>query len=451
MVMKIALKGKLAAILVALLCCFGQVSAQNKNIDKGKETLTKAMEQKDAAKKQDMINKAKEDFQKGGMKPQESAVLVGDAYLEKGDLANAVNAYGTANKEDKAAGYRKVAEAYVETAFSGDAKTEAKALSNAMKYFDKAGAHKEGARMIGDRYFEKGAESYPKALDYYLAGDASSKVEQIAKDFFEKGGEGEVKAAETFLKLKSTEGYKKAGDIYFDRKEYQKASDAYLAGNVAEGIKKYANYLYSQNRNEEADNFYVKLAEIYADKKDDELLEKLATECQGKGSYRLASRIYDKAGNTTQSDKSLGIDKLIAFDLDSAKMLFTGINDAAMVKVITDNTKALTPLKDLADNFDEIMRGAPTANLIVDSISGKSVMSASDQKLHEDYYKSVRDQIVKNVFDVSTNYAKLTNPDLKKYARIRFLKYGAIRNILDTDTFAPKKQKADIKVKDVIL
>ena len=47
--------------------------------------------------------------------------------------------------------------------------------------------------------------------------------------------------------------------------------------------------------------------------------------------------------------------------------------------------------------------------------------------------------------------AKLKSDDLKKYARLRFLRYGAIRKILNTETFAIVKQKADIKAKDVVL
>ena len=58
-------------------------------------------------------------------------------------------------------------------------------------------------------------------------------------------------------------------------------------------------------------------------------------------------------------------------------------------------------------------------------------------------------QIIKNVNDVSVNMAKLKSAELQKYARLGFLRYGAIRNILDNQTFAIKKQKADIKVKDV--
>jgi hypothetical protein len=292
---------------------------------------------------------------------------------------------------------------------------------------------------------------YNKALEYYLMGDASVKIEAIAKEYFEKGGDNEDKAAEVYAKMKNKEGYKKAGDIYYNRKEYQKAIDAYLAGGVGEGIQKYADYLYSENRDEEADNLTLKLADAYSEKKDDDGMEALGKRVMSKGSYALAAKIYDKAGNMSLGDKARAYDALVNLRLEDAKGLFTNIGDAGSAKMITDNQKALTPLKDVADNFEDLKKGAPFVNLITDSVTGKSYPSPTDQKTLEDYYKSISTQIYNNAVLVSTNYAKITNEDLKKYVKQRFLKYGAIRNILDKETFAVKKQKNEIKAKDVVL
>lgn len=442
---------KTAACLCVLFTLSLQVSAQNKDIDKGKEALTKAMTQADAAKRQDLINKAKESLQKGGMKPQEISALVGDAYLDKGDLVNATNAYNASTKEAKKEGLKRVAEAYVEQAFTEDEKAQPKSLNKAMSLFGKADAAKEGARMIGDRFYEKGMAGYPKALDYYVIGDAAVKIEQIGKEYFEKGGENENKAAETFLKLKTKEGAQRAGDIYYNKNEFQKAIEAYLSGNATEGIKKYADYLYEDNRAEEADNLMLRLGDALHEKKDDESLEKLAAEISGKGSYVLASKLYDKAGNMMQGDKARAYDALIGFRLEEAKSLFNANADAASAKMITDNEKALNPLKDLSDNMEDLMKNAPFVTLLMDSVTGKSYPSPSDQKMREDYYKSIKDQIIKNVMDISASYQKLTDSNLKKFVRQRFLKFGAVRNILDKDTFLVKKQKTDIKVKDIVL
>jgi hypothetical protein len=436
---------------MVMLISISQVSAQSKDEAKARETLSKAMAQTDAAKRQEGINKAKEAFMKGGMKPQEVSAIVGDAYLEKGDLVNATNSYNAATKELKKEGLKKVAEAYVEQAFNEDEKAQTKTLAKAMTLFGKSDAAKEGARMIGDRFYEKGMSSYPKALEYYAIGEGAVKIEQIAKEYFDKGGDNEVKAAETYLKLKTPEGAKKAGDIYYARNEFQKAIEAYLSGGVEEGIQKYADYLYSENRNDEADNLIMRLGDAYSEKKNDDAVEKLAARTMNKGSYALAAKLYDKAGNVSMGDKCRAYDALLGFRLDEAKDLFTTSNDPTMVKMLNDNQKALAPLKDLADNMEDLMKNAPPVNLITDSISGKSVPSSSDQKMQEDYYKSIREQIIKNVNDIATNYSKLVDPNLKKFVRQRFLKYGAVRNILDKDTFIAKKQKADIKVKDIVL
>ncbi|MCS6933545.1 MAG: hypothetical protein NZM35_00150 [Chitinophagales bacterium] len=440
-------------LISACVLCFIVLAAtaQNKDIEKGKEILAKAMQQTDAAKRQELVNKAIESFQKGGLK-QELYAIIGDAFLEKKDYTNAANNYNRCAKPEKREGMKKIAEAYVEDAFSADdPKNEAKNLKKAMDFYTKAEAAKEGARVIGDRYYEKGFEFYNKALDYYLLGDAKVKVEQIAEEYFAKGGDNEVKAAEIYLKLKTTEGYKKAGDIYYNRNEFGKAIEAYIAGAIEEGIQKYADYLYSENRIEEADNLIMRLADAMSEKKDDEALEKLAAKTMNKGSYALASKLYDKAGNINLGDKCRAYDALVNFRLDEAKGLFNSTGDAASAKMITDNEKVLTLLRDIAENMEEIKKNAPYVTLLIDSTTGKSYASPSDQKLQEDYYKSVKDQIIKNVNDIAANYAKLNNETLKKFVRQRFLRYGAVRNILDKDTFIIRKQKQDIKAKDIVL
>jgi hypothetical protein len=441
---------KAAACFGFMLAVSVQLNAQNKDIDKGKETLVKAMEQKDAAKRNEMVQKATESFQKGGMK-REMYALIGDAFLDKKDYVNAQSNYSRCDKPEKKEGMKKLAEAYVEEAFSGDEKNEAKALRKAMDFYTKAEAAKEGARVIGDRFYEKGPASYNKALDYYVLGGADVKVEQIAKQYADKGGDDEVKAAETYLKLKTPEAAKKAGDIYYARNEFQKAIDAYLSGGVEEGITKYADYLYSEHRNEDADNLIMRLGDTYAEKKNDDANEKLAASVMNKGSYLLASKLYDKAGNVSMGDKARAYDALANFRLEEASGLFTQSNDAAMAKLIADNQKVLTPLQDLAETLEALMKNAPNISVVIDSVTGKAIQSVSDQKMQEDYYKSVREQIIKNVNDLSVNFAKLSDPTLKKFVKQRFSKYGAVRNILDKDTFAIKKQKQDIKVKDVIL
>jgi len=80
-----------------LLLASTQLSAQNKDIEKGKEKLKEAFKQKDQTKKNEDIQKATELFQKGGLK-REMYVILGDAYLEAGELQQAETKYGQADK-----------------------------------------------------------------------------------------------------------------------------------------------------------------------------------------------------------------------------------------------------------------------------------------------------------------------------------------------------------------
>lgn len=442
---------KIVVIAVLVVTISLQALAQNKDIDKGNETLAKAMEQKDLSKRQELVQKAIESYTKGGMK-REMYMLIGDAYLGVKDYTQASSNYSRTDKEQKKEGMQKLAEAYVDDAFAtDDEKVRAKNLKKAMDFYTKADAYKEGARAIGDRYYDKGIDNYDKAVDYYVLGEGAVKIEQIAKEYLEKGADNEPKAAEVYLKLKTKDGYKKAGDIYYKRKEYQKAIDAYLEGGVGDGIEKYADYLYSEHRAEDADNLILKLADAYSDKKDDQGLEDLGKKVMNKGSYELASKIYDKAGNVAMGDKNRAYDALSNFRLEEAKGLFTSTGEEASVKMIDANAKPLAALKDLFDNFDDLKKNAPYVSLIVDSVTGKSVTSASDEKMVDDYYKSIITQIYNNTVAVSTNYAKLSGDDLKKLVRNSFSRFGSVRTILDPATFTVKKQKNEVKVKDVVL
>jgi hypothetical protein len=135
--------------LTILSCCFTFVFAQNKDIDKGKEVLKKAFEQKDAAKKNEMIQKSIELFTKGGLK-KEMNLIIGDEFLEHNDLTQASSYYNRCDKGEKANGLERVAQAYQDQAF-GDAKNEAKLLRSAMSFYTKSGKAKEGAKSIGDK------------------------------------------------------------------------------------------------------------------------------------------------------------------------------------------------------------------------------------------------------------------------------------------------------------
>lgn len=438
---------KTTCLTVLFTCLFAGVFAQ-KGLDKGKEFVAKAVETNDPTKRSELLTKATEAFQEAGIR-NEGYLIIGDAFLEKKDFKTTDMYYARLDKATKPGAMRKLADAYVDAAFD-DEKMQAKNLKEAMKYYGKAAAVKEGATIIGDRFYELGEAFYDKAVDYYMQGEIE-KAEKIADELAAKGGDNEVKAAEVYKKVKTPAAYGKAGDIYFSRREYIKASEVYLAGNVTSGIKKYADYLFSQNKFEDGSDLYVKLAEIYHKKEQDDELMRLAAECEAKGNYALAGRVYEQASDYNKAQKAFAYSKVVAMDFDSAKIFFQTMGDNATAKFITDNMKYLTPIKNAVENFDDLMKNQPYVSTITDSLTGEVKPVKAEKKLLDDYYNTAKGQIADNCYAIANNYAKLTNADIKALIKIRALRYSAVRNILDKQTLAIKLQKSQVTLKEAFL
>jgi tetratricopeptide (TPR) repeat protein len=440
--------------LIKIACCalifvlFSSSVFAQKGLDKGKEFVAKAVATTDASKRSEWLTKAQEAFREAGIVNQGN-LIVGDAFLEKGDLKTAELYYAKLDKATKADALHRLADAYVNAAFT-DEKTQAKSLKDAMKFYVKANAAKEGAAGIGDRFYELGEASYDKAVDYYLQGDLS-KAEKIGDELAAKGGESEIKAADIYKKIKTYDAYSKAGDIYFSRKEYIKASEAYLTGGVTQGIKKYAEYLFSQNKFEDGSDLFVKLAEIYHKKEQDDELMRLGAECEAKGNYGLAGRIYEQAADYNKAQKAFAYDKVVKMDFDSARIYFIGMGDNATAKFINDNMKYLTPIKASVENFDDLMKNQPYVSTITDSLTGEVKPVKAEKKVLDDYYNGAKGQIADNCYAIATNYAKLTNAEIKALIKIRALRYSAVRNILDKQTLAVKLQKSQVTLKEAFL
>jgi hypothetical protein len=424
-----------------------QLSAQNKDIEKGKEKLKEAFKQKDQAKKNEDIQKATELLQKGGLK-RAMYVILGDAYLEHGELSQAEAKYGQCDKVEKAEGYGKVAAAYVDQAMAGDAKTEAKLLDKAMKDYGKAGKAKEGASVIGDKYYERGESFFNKAIDYYFRGVDTPSVIKIARDYEKKGVEGVTPAFDLY---KRAGLFKKAGDLAWGSKQYAKAYDAYSAGDITEGMRKCADKFYSLGQESEAQNIYIKMVETYTKTANTDAIEKLATENVNVMNYGLAARIYDKAGNVNQSRKYYAYDKFMALDLDSAKILFSQSDQANLAKAIDVNMKVLLPLRDVKLQFDDWAKQQPNVGIEMDPETNQYKPVAKDEQMLVDYYKLIKDQISDQCQIISKNITALKDPELKKMLMKKFLQYPAVGKILDKQTFAVKLTRGSTQVKDVYL
>jgi tetratricopeptide (TPR) repeat protein len=439
--------------LTSLWCCCllllasVDLSAQNKDIEKGKEKLKEAFKNKDAAKKGEEIQKATELFQKGGLKTQAINQILGDAYLEEGDLTHAEAKFGQTDKTEKAEGYGKVAAAYLDQAMS-DEKQESKLLDKAMKDYGKAGQAKEGASTIGDKFYERGEKYYPKAIDYYFRGQDTASVIKIARDYEKKGTEGVTPAFDLY---KRAGLYKKAGDLAWDSKQYAKAYDAYSAGEITEGMRKCADMFYSLGQESEAQNIYIKMVESYTKTANTDAIEKLATENVNVMNYGLAARIYDKAGNLNQATKYYALDKFMNLDLDSAKILFDESDQKNLEKAMQANMKSLLALKDVKMQFDDWAKQQPNVGIEMDPVTYQYHPVAKDEQMLVDYYKLIKDQISDECQIISKNINSITNPELKRILMKRFLEYPAVGKILDKQTFAVKLTRSSTQVKDVYL
>lgn len=440
----------LRPIVCAMLMAVSSILvAQNKDIDKGNEILSKAFQQTDMVKKNEMIQKAAELFTKGGLK-REQNLIIGDKFLEVNDLVQATNYYNRCDKPEKADGLNRVANVYVEQAF-GDEKNEAKLLNSAVKLYTKAGTLDEGAKAIGDKFFDRGENFYPKALDYYFMAKDSSAAERVADTYIAQGGDDALKGVDVMKRIGSYASLKKAGDYLFKTNQFDRAYDCYTTGNISEGLRKTADKYNTMGKQEEAANIYVKIAENYMKTANTEAVEKLGKENVEAMNFSLASRIYDKAGNLALSNKYLAYHKFMELELDEAKELMRKSGEDGLAKAVDANMKYLDNIRYTVMNLNDYIQNQPYVGTEVDKETGMLKPLKTDEMILVDYYKGIKDAIVENVLSLSKNIIPISDPTLKKMLMKRFLRYPAVGKVLNPTTFAPVLNKNTAQVKDVYL
>lgn len=437
-------------ILLIVCATFFQVAgmAQEKQMNKAADIVNKAVNETDKQKQNELLQKANDIYKEVKML-KEGAKVIGDAFFDKGDLTMAARFYTKCDKEAKKEGYEKVGKAYIDEAFK-DPKTEAKTMKKALDNLSKGIGMGEACRVVGDAYFEKGQDFYTNAQTYYIMGGAMEGVKRIA-DIYNGNPSTKIKAAETYALMKNNEGYKIAGDIYYDKHDYGKAFEYYnLAGNV-EGFKKYADAMFEQGKLTDANSMYERVADsLKAKEKFDDLRTMASTSVQ-QGNYILASKLYAKLVDNASAGRYEAYDKLMNMSYFEARDILKKQNITDLPKAIDASTIHLQNLQQYDMIFQDIQRGAPEIRLKEDANTKELIKDPNDIKALEDYYAGAKDGIVDNVFKVSESVMKITHPELKKLMIQKFLRYGAVKRILDNNTFGKKLTKPQVQTKDVYL
>jgi ribosomal protein L5 len=209
--------------------------------------------------------------------------------------------------------------------------------------------------------------------------------------------------------------------------------------------------MFASKKFDYADIAYNKAADIYLKAKDVNSIEKLADDMRKKGLFTSAEKLYMKSGNTPFAMKCKAFDKILAFQYDSARIFLDQANEPLIAKALKDNTKNIKGMEDIAMNLESISGGQPYVNYLTDSTTGKTYLNSVDEKVLNEYYGMVKDQIVDNIMRLSSLMKLVTNADLREILKAKFQKYAAVGKILDPATYAPKIQKAQVTVKDVYL
>ena len=422
--------------------------AQEKQMNKAAAVVDKAVNETDKQKQNELLQKAN-DMYKDIKMLKEGAKVIGDAFFEKGDLTMAARYYVKCDKEAKKEGYERVGKAYIEEAFT-DKKTEAKTMKKALDNLSKGIGMGEACRVVGDAYFDKGEEYFPNAQTYYLMGGHTEGVRRIA-DLYFANPSTKTKAAEIYALTKTREGYKIAGDIYYERKDYGKAFEYYNLGGDVEGFKKYADAMFEQGKLADANSMYERVADSLKAKEKFDDLRTMATTSVQQGNYLLASRLYLKLADASSAGRYEAYDKLMNMNYFEARDILKKQNIMDLPKAIDASTALLQNLQQYDMIFQDLQRGAPEIRFKEDPKTKELVKEQNDVKALEDYYMGAKDGIVDNVYKVSESVMKIVNPELKKLMIQKFSRYAAVKKILDHNTFAKKLLKPQIVLTDVYL
>lgn len=423
--------------------------AQDKQLAKASALIQKAVAEKEKGKQMEMIQKVLEIYKEIKM-VKEGNKAIGDAFFDAGDLTSAARYYVKCDKQEKKEGYEKIGKAYIDEAFN-DPKTEAKTMKKALDNLNKGIGMSEACRVIGDAYFDKGEDQYPKALEYYVNGGIIEGIKRIADLYYAGNVTQKNLAPETYAKMRNSEGYRIAGDIYYEKKEYGKAFEFYSLGGNVEGFRKYADAIFDQGKVQEANSMYERVADSMKAKEQFDDMKTMAATAVSKANYALAAKIYDKLADKTLATRYTAYAMLMDMNFFEARDLLKKENVVDLPKAIDAAINQLSSLQQYNMIFGDIKNGVPQVNMKEDPNTKEMKPDKSDLKAVEDYYNTNKEGIADNVYKVSEAMVKIVNPELKRLMMQKFLQFKAVRTILDNNTFQKKMLKPQIQGKDVVL
>ena len=412
-----------------------------KKMAKANTMIAQAMKEKDKGKQGELINNALELYRDMKML-KEGNIAVGDAFYNKGDLKTADRFYAKGGKENKTEMKDKIGKAYLEDAFKeSDPKLQKKAFDNAFKALSKAYTPAEANRMIGNEFFDMGMDYYPQALSYYEKAGYNEGIYLIG-DLYAAKPENIEQGAATYIMLKEREGYKKAGDLYYNRGDLVKAMEYYATGGVIEGYQKFATELKKADKMKE----YIQVVEIITDtlrkRNDMDAISEYAVQAERDNNYTLASSLYAKLGNTKLEKQYAAYNHMMGLEVILAKDIFNSNGNEDIAEDIDRNIKALTDMQQSLFVLKELEKSVPKVASKVNTNTGILEYDKNDLKLRSQHYANPATQksIADVVYGVGANYAKLKcqNAKLQGLTREAMLKFRPVKNILDNYDFTKK-------------
>jgi len=411
-----------------------------KKLAKANTTIAQAMKEKDKGKQGELINSALEIYREMKMF-KEGNIAVGDAFYNKGDLKTADRFYAKGGKENKTETKDKIGKAYLEDAFKEpDPKLQKKAFDNAFKALSKAYTPAEANRMIGNEFFDMGMDYYPQALGYYEKAGYNEGVYLIG-DLYASKPENIEQAAVTYVILKQREGYKKAGDLYYNKSDLVKAMEYYATGGVIEGYQKFAVELKKADKLKEYNTVIEIVTDTLRKRNDMDGISEYAVQAERDNNYVLASSLYGKLGNPKLEKQYTAYNLMMGLEVIPAKEIFKVNGNEDLAEDIDRNIKVLTDMQQSLFVLRELDKTVPKVASKVNPNTGVLEYDKNDLKLRSQHYGNPATQksIADVVYGVSANYAKLKgNAKILGLVREAMLKFKPVKNILDNYDFTKK-------------